>query len=131
LDTAVTYVKQRVQFDRPIGSFQVVQHRLVDLLLEVETARSTLLFAADAADTWLHRRDAEARESLSAAASMAKFTCSDAYVTVAEEALHLLGGIGFTWEHDAHLYFRRAKTSAALLGTPDAHRDRLAVTSGC
>jgi alkylation response protein AidB-like acyl-CoA dehydrogenase len=130
LDRAVDYAKQRVQFGHHIGSFQAVQHRLVDLLLEVETARSTLLFAADAADGWLAHREPDAASSLTGAASMAKFTCSDAYLTVAGGALHIHGGIGFTWEHDSHLYFRRAKASASMLGTPALHRDRFAISSG-
>ena len=130
LDRALDYAKQRVQFGHHIGSFQAVQHRLVDMLLAVETARSTLLFAADAADGWLTDREPSAASSLTAASSMAKFTCSDAYLTVAGEALHIHGGIGFTWEHDSHLYYRRAKTSALMLGTPALHRDRLAIASG-
>jgi alkylation response protein AidB-like acyl-CoA dehydrogenase len=142
LDTAVAYAKERVQFGRPIGSFQSIKHRLVDLLLEVELARSALVNAVEAAEGYLSiagpgagasasaDTGPDARRALTVAASVAKSLCSDAYMKVADESLHVHGGIGFTWEHEAHLYFRRAKSSQQLLGTPDVHRDRLSRAAG-
>lgn len=130
LDTAVEYAKQRVQFDQPIGSFQQISSTLVDLLLDVELARSALLRAVDAADEHQEYGDEDARHTLLLEASLAKGLCSDVYVHVADEGMHVLGGVGFTWEHDAHLYFRRAKSTQQLLGSPDSHRDRLAKAAG-
>lgn len=117
LDHTVDYVKERRQFDRAIGSFQAVKHTLSDLLVLVESSRSSVTRAVDADD-------------LAEASSLARAWCSDAYRTVSAEALQLHGGIGFTWEHDCHLYFRRARADAQLLGTSTFHRERLAVTLG-
>ncbi|MFE0750055.1 acyl-CoA dehydrogenase family protein [Gordonia sp. NPDC058843] len=117
LDHTVDYVKERRQFDRAIGSFQAVKHTLADLLVLVESSRSAVTRAVDADD-------------LAEASSLARAWCSDAYRTVSAEALQLHGGIGFTWEHDCHLYFRRARADAQLLGTSSFHRERLAVTLG-
>lgn len=117
LDRTVDYVKERRQFDREIGSFQAVKHTLADLLVLVESSRSAVTRAVDADD-------------LAEASSLARAWCSDAYRTVSAEALQLHGGIGFTWEHDCHLYFRRARADAQLLGTSTFHRERLAVTLG-
>ena len=117
LDRTVDYVKERRQFDRVIGSFQAVKHTLADLLVLVESSRSAVTRAVDADD-------------LAEASSLARAWCSDAYRTVSAEALQLHGGIGFTWEHDCQLYFRRARADAQLLGTSTFHRERLAVTLG-
>ncbi|AII10926.1 acyl-CoA dehydrogenase (plasmid) [Rhodococcus opacus] len=130
LDGAVAYAKQREQFDRKIGSFQAIKHTLVQALLEVEFARSTAGAAATAGDQWLARRDEPSRRALRSAAATAKSVCSDAFMYVAEETLHVFGGVGFTWEHDAHLYYRRAKFCELFLGTPEEHRERLARTAG-
>ncbi len=118
LDMTVDHVRARVQFGRPIGSFQAVQHRCADMLLEVESARSAAMYAAFTAE--------RGPDDLPAAAAMAKATCSDAYAFVAAETIHLHGGVGFTWDHDAHLYFKRAKSSRLLFGDPRHHREQLA-----
>jgi alkylation response protein AidB-like acyl-CoA dehydrogenase len=119
LDAAVSYAGLRVQFGRTIGSFQAVKHRLADMLVAVETARSAAHHAIDVA---VHGDDRE----LAVAAALAGAYCSEAYAQVAEDALQVHGGIGFTWEHPAHLWFRRAKADVVLFGTPGAHRARLA-----
>lgn len=118
LELTVEYVSTRVQFGRPIGSFQAIKHRLADLFVLVESARSASLAAAAAWD-----RDAPDAPLL---ASLAKSYCSEAYRTVAAETIQLHGGIGFTWEHPAHRYFKRAHATAALFGDPSHHRRRLA-----
>ncbi|HEY0448712.1 acyl-CoA dehydrogenase family protein [Actinophytocola sp.] len=130
LDEAVAYAKDRVQFDRPIGSFQAVKHTLVDVLLAVELARSAAEFAVAAADAYLAAPGPDTAAALAQAASIAKATCSEAYVHTTEETLHVHGGIGFTWEHDAHLHYRRARAGELFLGTPHAHRERLATSAG-
>ncbi len=117
LDAAVNYAKVRHQFSRPIGSFQAIKHKLADLLLLVEMARSALDRALLVEDD---------PSALAEAAAMAKVWCSDAFTTVATENVHVNGGTGFTWEHDAHLFFRRAKSDEVLLGGPTVHRERLA-----
>jgi alkylation response protein AidB-like acyl-CoA dehydrogenase len=118
LEMSVDYARVRVQFGRPIGSFQAIKHKCADMLLEVESARSATYHAG-----WVA---AELDEELPIAASVAKAYCSDAYSHAAAENIHIHGGIGFTWEHDAHLYFRRAKSSEILLGDATYHRDLLA-----
>jgi alkylation response protein AidB-like acyl-CoA dehydrogenase len=118
LDLAVDYAKVRVQFGRPIGSFQAIKHKCADMLLLVESARSAAWAAAWAAD--------HDPEGLAVAASVAKAYASDAFFKCAAESIQIHGGIGFTWEHDAHLYFKRARASAALLGSAGWHRDRIA-----
>lgn len=125
-DAAVAWAKERVQFDRPIGQFQAIKHQLVDLLMAVELARSSLDVAIEAGDVYLGEPGPEAARALSIAASVAKARCGEAATLVADESLHIFGGIGFTWEHDAHLYFRRAKTLEVLLGNPASHRRRFA-----
>jgi alkylation response protein AidB-like acyl-CoA dehydrogenase len=122
LDMTVEYAKVRHQFGRPIGSFQAIKHRCADMFVLVESARSAVLNAAAAAD--------ESPEELPRAAALAKAYCSDAFFHTAGEAIQLHGGIGFTWEHDAHLYFKRAQGSRQLFGSPDAHRARLAALAG-
>jgi alkylation response protein AidB-like acyl-CoA dehydrogenase len=117
LEMTTAYAKQRVQFGRPIGSFQAIKHRLADMLIEVEAARSAAWYAACVAD--------ERGEELAEAAAIAKSCCCDVFFDCAANAIQLHGGIGFTWEHEAHLYFKRARASAVLLGTPAWQRERL------
>ena len=122
LEMSVEYAKVRVQFGRPIGSFQAIKHKCADMLLEVESGKSAAYYAAWAA--------AEDNEELPVAASLAKAYCSDAYFHAAAENIQIHGGIGFTWEHDAHLYFKRAKSSEILLGDATYHRELLAQRIG-
>jgi alkylation response protein AidB-like acyl-CoA dehydrogenase len=122
LDMSVEYAKVRVQFGRPIGSFQAIKHKCADMLLETESGKSAAYYAAWAA--------AEDNEELPVAASLAKAYCSDAYFHAAAENIQIHGGIGFTWEHDAHLYFKRAKSSEILLGDATYHRELLAQRIG-
>ncbi|MHB1488030.1 MAG: acyl-CoA dehydrogenase family protein [Acidimicrobiales bacterium] len=122
LDMSVEYAKVRVQFGRPIGSFQAIKHKCADMLLEVESAKSAAYYAGWAA--------AEDSDELPVVASLAKAYCSDAYFHAAAENIQIHGGIGFTWEHDAHLYFKRAKSSELLLGDPTYHRELLAQRIG-
>ncbi len=116
LDMAVGYAKERIQFGRPIGSFQAIKHRCADMLVLVEGARSAAVHAAESADS----------SDLPIAASVAKMTCSEAFLQVALDNMRIHGGIGFTWEHDAHLYVRRAKATELIFGSPDHHAQRLA-----
>ncbi|WP_067855895.1 acyl-CoA dehydrogenase family protein [Nocardia shimofusensis] len=122
LDTAVEYARVRVQFDRPIGSFQAIKHRCADLLLEVESARN----AAFAATSLLATGDPEGPLAASLAAAWARRT----FTHVAKENIQILGGIGFTWEHDAHLFLKRAKAGEMLLGTTARHRARVGALAG-
>jgi alkylation response protein AidB-like acyl-CoA dehydrogenase len=122
LEMSVEYAKVRVQFGRPIGSFQAIKHKCADMLLEVESAKSAAYYAGWAA--------AELNDELPVVASLAKAYCSDAYFHAAAENIQIHGGIGFTWEHDAHLYFKRAKSSELLLGDPTYHRELLAQRIG-
>jgi alkylation response protein AidB-like acyl-CoA dehydrogenase len=122
LDMAVDYAKVRVQFGRPIGSFQAIKHKCADMLLQVESARSAAYYALWAA--------AEGDAELPVLASLAKAYCSDAFFQVAAENIQIHGGIGFTWEHPAHLYFKRAKTSQQYLGDPLHHRGLIAQKLG-
>ena len=122
LDMSVEYAKVRVQFGRPIGSFQAIKHKCADMLLEVESGKSAAYYAAWAAS--------EDSDELPVAASLAKAYCSDAYFHAAAENIQIHGGIGFTWEHDAHLYFKRAKSSEILLGDATYHRELLAQRIG-
>jgi alkylation response protein AidB-like acyl-CoA dehydrogenase len=118
LDAAVEYAKVRVQFGRPIGSFQAVKHKCADLLVEVEAARSAARHASAVA--------AEGSAESPVAAALAGAYCAQACTHAAKENLQIHGGIGYTWEHDAHLYLKRAKSSEELFGAPAAHRARLA-----
>jgi alkylation response protein AidB-like acyl-CoA dehydrogenase len=122
MEMAVDYAKEREQFGRPIGAYQAVSHRCAQMMLEVESARSTTLYAAWAAD--------HEPESLALAASMAKAFAADAGWRVTASSLQVHGGIGFTWEHDLHFFLKRAKTDGHLLGTPRSHRDRVASLAG-
>jgi alkylation response protein AidB-like acyl-CoA dehydrogenase len=118
LELAVAYAHERVQFGRPIGSFQAIKHKCADMLMRVEAARSATYYAACTAD----ERNAE----LPVAAALAKAYCSDAYFQCAADCLQIHGGVGFTWEYDVHLYFKRAKSSEALLGDAAHHREAVA-----
>ena len=118
LEMAIDYAKTRQQFDRPIGSFQAIKHKLADVFVEVESARSA---AYHAAWTAAHRPD-----DLATAAALAKAYCSQAFFHAASESIQVHGGIGFTWEHDAHLFFKRARASEALFGDPASMRERIA-----
>ncbi|MGH3250830.1 MAG: acyl-CoA dehydrogenase family protein [Trebonia sp.] len=118
LDMAVDYSKVRHQFGRPIGSFQALKHRMADLLLEVESLRSAVNYAAAAVS--------DGSEEVPVVASLLKAYASETYFHVAAENIQIHGGIGFTWEHDAHLYLKRAKSSELFLGDATYHRDRLA-----
>jgi alkylation response protein AidB-like acyl-CoA dehydrogenase len=122
LEMAVDYAKTRVQFGRPIGSFQAIKHKCADMLLEIESAKSAAYYAAFAAAT--------ESDELPAVASLAKAYCSEAYFRAAAENIQIHGGIGFTWEHPAHLYFKRAKSSELLFGDPNFHRELLAQRIG-
>jgi alkylation response protein AidB-like acyl-CoA dehydrogenase len=123
LEMATEYAKARVQFGRPIGSFQAIKHKLADMLVAVETARSAAYYAACAADSGA---DAE----LATAAPIAKSYCTEAFFACAAESVQIHGGIGFTWEHDAHLFLKRARGSLALLGSPAGDRERVAGSLG-
>jgi alkylation response protein AidB-like acyl-CoA dehydrogenase len=122
LEMAVEYAKVRVQFGRPIGSFQAIKHKCADMLLEVESAKSAAYYGMWCA--------AEMDDELPSVASMAKAYCSEAYFHAAAENIQIHGGIGFTWEHPAHLYFKRAKSSELLFGDPTYHRELLAQRIG-
>ncbi|HEV2452079.1 MAG TPA: acyl-CoA dehydrogenase family protein [Streptosporangiaceae bacterium] len=118
----VAYVKERRQFARPVGSFQAIKHRLADLWVSVTQARAAARYAAACL--------AAGDEDTAVAVAMAKAYCSEVAVKAAEECVQLHGGIGFTWEHPAHLYLKRAKSSSVAFGTPDRHRAALARLAG-
>ncbi|MBS1847017.1 MAG: acyl-CoA/acyl-ACP dehydrogenase [Actinobacteria bacterium] len=122
LDMSVDYAKERIQFGRPIGSFQAIKHKCADMLLEVESAKSAAYYAGWCAS--------ELNDELPSVASLAKAYCSEAYFHCAAENIQIHGGIGFTWEHPAHLYFKRAKSSELLFGDPSYHRELLAQRIG-
>jgi alkylation response protein AidB-like acyl-CoA dehydrogenase len=128
LEMTTEYVRQRVQFGRPIGSFQAVKHRLADMLVMVEAARSAVYYAACTVDEY--RAGAADAKALAEAAALVKSYCSDAFFNCASNAIQLHGGIGFTWDHDAQLYFKRARASATLLGSSTYHRRRIAELIG-
>jgi len=122
LEMSVEYAKVRVQFGRPIGSFQAIKHKCADMLLEVESGKSAAYYASWAA--------AEDNDELPVVAALSKAYCSEAYFHAAAENIQIHGGIGFTWEHPAHLYFKRAKSSEIYLGDPTYHRELLAQRIG-
>ncbi|MFZ8998301.1 MAG: acyl-CoA dehydrogenase family protein [Ilumatobacteraceae bacterium] len=122
LEMAVQYAKDRVQFGRPIGSFQAIKHKCADMLLEVESAKSAAYYGLWCAS--------EMNDEMSSVASLAKAYCSEAYFHATAENIQIHGGIGFTWEHPAHLYFKRAKSSELLFGDPTYHREQLAQRIG-
>ena len=118
LEMSVQYAKDRVQFGRPIGSFQAIKHKCADMLVAVESAKSAAYYAGWAV--------ASGDDEQRIVAPLAKSFCSEAFFHCAAENIQIHGGIGFTWEHDAHLYFKRAKTDELLFGTPAYHRALLA-----
>ena len=122
LDMTAEHARTRTQFGRPIGGFQAVKQRLAEMLIQVESARSAAAVAA--ASSHLpepYGADGDPADDLAIAARIAGITCTDAYTWVTAQAIQLHGGIGFTWEHDVHLYFKRAQADKHLLGTPSEH----------
>ena len=117
LEMAVEYAKVRNQFGRAIGSFQAIKHKCADMVLEVESAKSAAYYAMWCA--------AQMNDELPSVASLAKAYCSEAYFHATAENIQIHGGIGFTWEHPAHLYFKRAKSSELIFGDPGYHRELL------
>ena len=122
LEMSVQYAKDRVQFGRPIGSFQAIKHKCADMLVEVESAKSAAYYAGWAVTA--------GDDEVKIVAPLAKAYCSEAFFHCAAETIQIHGGIGFTWEHDAHLYFKRARATEALLGDPRHHRERVAAAIG-
>lgn len=118
MEIATEYAKVRIQFDQPIGAFQAIKHRCAQMYVETETARSVLYWAAWAQD---HGRPAEAAMS----ASVAKAYCSEVYRNCSASAIQVLGGTGFSWEHDIHFYLKRAKANEMALGDPVYHREQV------
>ncbi|HTY56241.1 MAG TPA: acyl-CoA dehydrogenase family protein [Candidatus Binataceae bacterium] len=122
LDMAVEYSKIREQFGRPIGSFQALKHAAAEIVADLEPARSLLWYAA-------HALDAQPNDA-SRAAAMAKARLSDIYTRATGRSVLMHGGIGFTWDHDIHLWFKRARFNESFFGSPVFHRERLARLSG-
>ncbi|WP_286771860.1 acyl-CoA dehydrogenase, partial [Sphingomonas sp. 66-10] len=122
LDRTVGYAQERIQFGRQIGSFQAYKHRLADMMVEIEQARSAVYWAACAVD--------EGSDEAPIALHSAKSFAADTYFRCAGDMIQLHGGIGFTWEHDAHLFFKRAKAIQSMLGTSAWHRERIAQLIG-
>jgi len=118
LDRTVAYSLERVQFGRQIGSFQAYKHRLADMMIEIEQARSAVYWAACAVD--------EQSDEAGIALHAAKSFCADTFFMVAGNMIQLHGGIGFTWEHDAHLFFKRARSIQTMLGDGNFHREQVA-----
>lgn len=118
LDRTVGYAQERVQFGRQIGSFQAYKHRLADMMVEIEQARSAVYWAACAVD--------EGSDEAPVALHSAKSFAADTYFRCAGDMIQLHGGIGFTWEHDAHLFFKRARAIQSMLGTSAWHREQIA-----
>jgi alkylation response protein AidB-like acyl-CoA dehydrogenase len=122
LDITVEYLKTRVQFGRAVGSFQALKHFAADLLLEVESATSAAQHAAEQRQS--------GGPAAAVAVALAGFACAEAFETTARQAIQMHGGIGFTWEHPAHLFLRRARSGAQLFGGSRAHRERYLVAKG-
>ena len=122
LAASVSYAKTRFQFARPIGSFQAVKHKIADMLVALESAKAVAYYAA-----WAAATDAP---DLNVTSSLAKAECSEAALDVAAETIQVHGGIGFTWEHPAHLYFKRAKSAELFLGPPSYHRELMCQALG-
>jgi alkylation response protein AidB-like acyl-CoA dehydrogenase len=116
-ESAMEYAGMRMQFGRPIASFQVTKHKAADMLVDVELAKTAAYYAAEAAD--------ENDPDLPALASLAKARASEAYMQMAIHTVQIHGGIGFTWDNDTHLWFKRAKSSEVFLGDPAYHRELL------
>lgn len=122
LDISVEYLKTRVQFGQPIGAFQALKHMAADVFVDVETARSAAYYAMFAV--------ADGADDIPAAAALAAAYCTDTFVSATHQMIQFHGGMGFTWELPAHLYFKRARSSQLLLGEPQVHRERLAQLIG-
>jgi alkylation response protein AidB-like acyl-CoA dehydrogenase len=122
LDVSVSYAKEREQFGRPIGSFQAVAHQCADMLADLQSASAAARYAAVAT--------AAGGADAALAGRVAALRGGESYRRVTEAAIHLLGGVGFTWEHDAHLYYRRAWSARSLAGGPQAHRSAIAGLAG-
>jgi alkylation response protein AidB-like acyl-CoA dehydrogenase len=121
LESAVAYAKSRIQFGRPIGAFQAIKHKAAEVMLELECARSAAYWS-----WWVAAQPEVAAGDLAEAASVAKSSCNEALSRAAAENVQIHGGIGFTWEFDCHLFYRRARTAELLFGDPIWHRARLA-----
>lgn len=119
MEMATEYARVRIQFDQPIGAYQAVKHRCAQMFVEAESSRSVLYWAAWAQD---HGDPEEAER----AASVAKTYCSEAFRNISASAIQVLGGTGFSWEHDIHLYIKRAKANEVALGDPVYHREQIA-----
>jgi alkylation response protein AidB-like acyl-CoA dehydrogenase len=122
LDMTVEYGKNRIQFGRPIAGFQALKHMAADMLLESESATSAARNAA--------KHLAEGSANVDSAVSLAAFACADAFTMVTATSIQMHGGIAFTWDYPAHLYFRRARADAQLFGNPSFHRERYLMTLG-
>lgn len=127
LDMSVAYMHERVQFGRQIASYQALKHKAADMLLKCEVSRSAVYYAACIAEERVNPEgDARLADELAEAAAMAKAYCSDTLFHNAGSAIQLHGGVGFTWEYDVHLYFKRAKASELYLGAGATQRDLIA-----
>ena len=127
LDLTLAYIGEREQFGRTIASFQAIKHRCADLMLAIECARSASYYAACVArEALVEDGDAQLAGQLAEACAIAQSQASETFMHCAAESIQLHGGVGFTWEYDPHLYFKRARASEQLLGTPSWHRERLA-----
>jgi len=122
LEMSVEYATVREQFGKPIGSFQAIKHKCADMLMQIEAAEAAAYAVGRAAD--------QGSDDVELLASVAKSYCSDAYLFAAAENIQIHGGIGFTWEHPAHLYYKRAKASQLLLGSPGEHREQILSSLG-
>lgn len=128
LELSVAYMQERQQFGRAIASFQALKHRAADMMVQVECARSASYYAACVAQEVLDPHgDPQVAEQLPLAAALAKAQCSESFFHCAAESIQLHGGVGFTWEYDPHLYFKRARASESFLGLPAWHRERIAM----
>jgi len=128
LDMAVAYALEREQFGRTIASFQAIKHKCADRMVDVEAARSAAYYAACVAA--LDEGDEDVAREASTVASLAKAKCSEAYFRCAADNIQIHGGVGFTWEYDCHLHFKRAQASQILFGDPAYHRERVAQRIG-
>lgn len=127
LDLTLAYTQERQQFGRSIASFQAIKHRAADMMVQLECARSAAYYAACVAEEVLAvGGDPQVASELPLAAALAKARCSEAFFHCAAESIQLHGGVGFTWEYDSHLYFKRARASESFLGAPSWHRERIA-----
>ncbi len=127
LELTLDYIGERRQFGRTIASFQAIKHRCADLMLQLECARSAAWYGACVAQERLDRYgDSSVASELLEAAATAQIHASETFFNCAAESIQLHGGVGFTWEYDPHLYFKRARASEQLLGSPALHRERLA-----